>query len=275
LRENEAENMTLIEKDYRCNFGQSCILGIDDFTEEFKTSQLPIEKQLEIMVEMNNKKHMEVRDFKLRLSRMESMFSMMQNQIDEQAKLIVSLQTKKIEEQLNLEAEVDLLLSDDVIGEQLSCEAEEKDEIEEDKPEDEAEEDEKPKYTIKEYTIQNSCKCMMETQYTFADFDDETLGEDGEREHDYKIGYVLRKAKSAKLKCECWYISMTCEYGKRKDCYRVKAFTKDIYSIPTEGWEFCGLDEECECECCEDRLDNKSPIVTRKQDKPEANELDR
>ena len=152
LRENEAENMTLIEKEYRCNFGQSCILGIEDFTEEFKTSQLPIEKQLEIMVEMNNKKHMEARDFKLRLSRMESMFSMMQNQIDEQAKLIVSLQTKKIEEQVNLEAEVDLLLSDDVIGEQLSCEAEEKDkaevedivadEIEEDKLEDEAEADE-------------------------------------------------------------------------------------------------------------------------------------
>ena len=152
LRENEAENMTLIEKEYRCNFGQSCILGIEDFTEEFKTSQLQIEKQLEIMVEMNNKKHMEARDFKLRLSRMESMFSMMQNQIDEQAKLIVSLQTKKIEEQVNLEAEVDLLLSDDVIGEQLSCEAEEKDkaevedivadEIEEDKLEDEAEADE-------------------------------------------------------------------------------------------------------------------------------------
>jgi hypothetical protein len=92
------------------------------------------------MVEMNNKKHMEVRDFKLRLSRMESMFSMMQNQIEEQAKLILSLQTKKIEEQLNLEAEVDLLLSDDVIVEHLICETEEKDENEADEVE--VEEDE-------------------------------------------------------------------------------------------------------------------------------------
>ena len=201
------------------------------------------------------------------MDEMKKVMTMMQNQMEEQAKLIMSLQTKKIEEQLNLEAEVDLLLSDDVIGEQLICEkTEEKDEIEEesDKPEDEAEEDEedeaeeedepdeKPKYTIK-----NSCECIIESSYTIIEYN-----------YQYgKIGYVLRKAKSGQLKCECWYISFCEEGNKITDCYRVKAFTKDI---PTEGWE-CLVEK---CECCGDRLDNKSPIVTRKQDKPEANEIE-
>jgi hypothetical protein len=87
------------------------------------------------------------------MDEMKKVMTMMQSQMEESAKLILSLQTKKIEEQLNLEAEVDLLLSDDVIGEQLICEkTEEKDEAEveditedeieeaEDKPEDEADE---------------------------------------------------------------------------------------------------------------------------------------
>jgi hypothetical protein len=311
------------------------------------------------------------------MDEMKKVMTMMQSQMEEQAKLILSLQTKKIEEQLNLEAEVDLLLSDDVIGEQLICEkTEEKDEIEEDesedndilevedkpdeeaedKPEDEAVADEivqeqlftspteveddirklAEKFVVKllirfeswlrptnlrnkmieveekadeieededeeeeededdedededeadekvkadeeveeaekyfEYTIKNSCECIIESSYTFTQytftFYPETLGEDGERKH--KIGYVLRKAMSTQLKCECWYISYCEEGNKRKDCYRVKAFTKDI---PTEGWE-CLVEK---CECCGDRLDNKSPIVTRKQDKPEANEIE-
>jgi hypothetical protein len=86
-RQGNVSNV-FFEKEYRCNFGQPCILGIDDFTEEFKTSQLSIEKQLEIMVEMNNKKHMETCGFNSRISRLEnnipSILSRMRRQMESQ-----------------------------------------------------------------------------------------------------------------------------------------------------------------------------------------------
>jgi hypothetical protein len=86
-RQGNVSNV-FFEKEYRCNFGQPCILGIDDFTEEFKTSQLPIEKQLEIMVEMNKNKHMETCGFNSRISRLEnnipSILSRLRRQMESQ-----------------------------------------------------------------------------------------------------------------------------------------------------------------------------------------------
>lgn len=97
----EEKRYLSIENNYRCSFGgKSCILSIDDFTEDFKKSRSPIEIQLGKMVEMNNIKHQTQTQFEEKVSnqvsQMNEIILRMQSQIEQQSK-IISQQQSKIE----------------------------------------------------------------------------------------------------------------------------------------------------------------------------------
>ena len=95
----EEKRYLSIENNYRCSFGgKSCILSIDDFTEDFKKSRSPIEIQLGKMVEMNNIKHQMQTQLEEKVSnqvsQMNEIMLKMQSQIEQQSKIISEQQSK-------------------------------------------------------------------------------------------------------------------------------------------------------------------------------------
>ena len=117
-------------------FGRPCILTIDDFTQFNKTksvwkrgaiSEFSIEKQIDKIIDMNNRKHKQIerqeqkiREQEAQMTLMQSIISSMQIQLQEQCKLIASLQLSLNEtqremrkKQVAIEEEVDILLRDE------------------------------------------------------------------------------------------------------------------------------------------------------------------
>jgi hypothetical protein len=95
---------TFFGSEHKINFdGRPCILTIDDFTQDFKMSEDSIGIKIGKMVDMNNRKHNQmkrqeqrIREQESQMTLMQSIISSMQNQLQEQYKLIASLQSRLV-----------------------------------------------------------------------------------------------------------------------------------------------------------------------------------
>ena len=112
---------TFFGSEHKINWeGRSCILTIDDFTQDFKMSEDSIGIKIGKMIDMNNRKHNQmerqeqrIREQESQMSLMQSIISSMQIQLQEQSKLIASLQLEMRKKQVAIEEEVDILLRDE------------------------------------------------------------------------------------------------------------------------------------------------------------------
>jgi hypothetical protein len=110
----DASNGVIVIKDYPIIIQDSLILS-SDFTDDLKIemSNFSIEKQIEIIRDINDQKHRKIESQEQRIREQESQITLMQsviysmqNQVQEQSKLIASLQQQQQVDLLRLEREV-------------------------------------------------------------------------------------------------------------------------------------------------------------------------